>query len=371
MSLAREQPRPRSNAWIGAVLALLALLGVGGYLYSRSRPEAATVTRRDILAAVPIAGEVIAPPGERADVYSPYQAPVSKVHTTIGDNVKRGDTIVELSLPNMQAAYEQAKANEKAAETAYANARGQYDSAVGQWRTQVGATAADPSARATAEQGLAQAQAAATAGLAPYQQQLEEARRAVQDARAGKKLALIHAPMAGTVLALNAQPNAMVGTDRKVPVATIVDLDALVVNGEVKANQAGFVKAGMPATIVVEGLPGEQFDGEVKALTTELAGKVIKSQRYVAVVHVKNKGGKVKPGLKATAAVKAGEVKDALAVPNDAVHTDKSGRPVVNVMRGGKWEAAIVEIGMSDGKYTQVKSGLKEGETVQVKPDIL
>jgi RND family efflux transporter MFP subunit len=406
MTLARDQaqPRPSSMKWVVGGLALLLLILAGAWAYSTTRPKADRVVRRDIVAAIPADGEVIAPPGERADVRSPYKATVDEIYTTVGENESRGDVIVKLSIPSADAIYQQARQNVKDAETTYANAKREYDAAVAAAQRQVDAAraaeraavqpppvattpngsaavpppavpppAVDPTAaaqtRAAAEQALQFAIAQRDAALAPQKQQLEAAREYFQQAQSGAKLAQVKTPISGTVLALNAKPGDVVGED-KTPVFTIVDLDALEIQPELNARQGGFVKAGMPVKLTVKEVPGEQFDGEVKSVTTQPA-EGLKGARYVAIIAIENKGGKVKPGMKGTVAIEAGEVKDVLAVPNDAVKEDESGRPIVRVMRGGAWQPVPVEIGLTDGYYTEIKSGLQQGETVQVKKEIL
>ena len=398
MSVAREQPQSghANGPLIGGVVVLLAALGVGGWALTHHRTENASVIRRDIVASVPVQGDVIAPPDAQANIPAPYRAPVTKVYTSIGQNVNRGESLVELSLPNVQDMYSQAQANVKSAETAYANARKQYDTSVANAQkaldnaraqaqtpsastttnpdgTQVAVTTppADNSAaaavRSQAEAALTQARTERDAALQPYQQQLDAARAAFKDAQAGRKQALVRSPIRGTVLALNAQPGKEVGEDQKIPVATVVDLDKLLVQGPLTNAQAGFVKESMPAVITVDGLPGVKFDGKVHSLTSQVTGTLLKKNQYVALVHVTNQGGKVKPGMKATVTIDAGEAKNVLAVPADAVDTDKDGRFIVRVNRGGQWQDQIVETGLTDGKYTEIKSGLKEGEAVQVK----
>jgi RND family efflux transporter MFP subunit len=412
MSIAREQPRTQNySRWIVIGLAVLLLIGLGAWALTRSRPESATVTRRDLVAVVPVKGEVVAPPTERADLYSPFKAPVAKVYATVGANVKRGDVLVELNVPNAQQAYADAQLRVKEAETAYANAEHEYDAPVAAARKQLdaaraaeraarqpapttpsvtidsdtgttttttpapapaGDVATASSARIAAEQALAQAEAAKTTALVTYRQQLDAAREYLREAQSGRKLGMIRAPISGTVLALNAQPGATAGTDRKVPLATVVDLDELEVQGVIDPRQASAVKAGMPVTVTVAEVPNEQFEGRVHALTTRTGGGLLKNKtEYVAVIHLKNKGGQVKPGMKAGATVQLEEQKNVLAVPNDAVQEDSSGRPVVKVLNGSNWVDRVVEIGLSDGHYTEVKSGLKEGEVVQVKQDLL
>jgi len=411
MSIAREQPRTRNNSlWIGIGIAALLAIMFGVWAFMRTRPESATVSKRDLVAVVPVKGDVVAPPTERADLYSPFQAPVAKVYATVGANVKRGDVLVELNVPNAQQAYADARQRVKEAETAYANAAREYDAPIAAARKELDAAraaersarqpaaptasvtvdnatgtttttttpapAADvqtaSSARIAAEQALAQAQAAKTTALVVYQQQLDTAREYLKEAQSGRKVGMVRSPIDGTVLALNAQAGAVAGTDRKVPLVTVVDLDELEVQGVIDPRQASAVKAGMPVSVTVAEVPNEQFEGRVHSITTRPGGGLLKNKmEYVAVIHLKNKGGQVKPGMKAGAAVQLEEQKNVLAVPNDAVHEDSGGRPVVKVLNGSTWTDRVVEIGLSDGHYTEVKSGLKEGEVVQVKQDLL
>jgi HlyD family secretion protein len=421
---AREQRHARRATWTGVAAALaIVLLGLGVWAYVSTRPETAAVSRRDIVASVPLSGQVVAPPMARVDVSAPYRAPVARVYASVGDRVRRGDTLVELSFPSAQMAYEQARQAVKAAETAYANAQRQYRAPVeaaqkrlAQARaaeraarqgatapadeagtsgasgsstsppatgaapaaTEGGVTIREPAAdlqqatqaRQTAEQELAQAQDEMTAALTPYQRELEAAREQFQEAQHGRKAALIRAPISGTVLALNAQPGQEIGADRKTPVATIVDLTALEVQASMKAEQSSAVKPGLAATMTFEEVPNQSFEGRVSRITSRPSGP-LSGQQYVAILDFKNEHGLVKPDMKARVAIRTGEARGALAVPSDAVDNDSSGRPVVKVLRRGTWQQVVVEPGLSDGHYTEIKSGLDAGETVRVTPSLL
>src|SRR5205807_8116199 len=100
-------------------------------------------------------------------------------------------------------------------------------------------------------------------------------------------------------------------------------------------------------------------------------GGLIKEHDVGAVIEFENKGDQVQPGMKPAVAFRDQEVKNALAVPNEAVDKDSSGRPTVKVLRGGKWQAVAVQTGVTDGQYTQIKSGLQKGEIVQVTPSVV
>jgi multidrug efflux pump subunit AcrA (membrane-fusion protein) len=115
---------------------------------------------------------------------------------------------------------------------------------------------------------------------------------------------------------------------------------------------------------------GKQFEGQVSQITSEPPRPLL-GQRYVAIIGFRNDQGLVKPDMTANVSIKLGEARDAPVVPSAAVRRDASGRPVVEVLRGGRWKKVVVQVGLSDGRYTAIRSGLKPGEKVKVTPALL
>jgi multidrug efflux pump subunit AcrA (membrane-fusion protein) len=129
----------------------------------------------------------------------------------------------------------------------------------------------------------------------------------------------------------------------------------------------------MDVSLTFAELPGKTFEGKVSKITStvdEKLGGLVKESKYIALVDFKNTDGAAKPGMKPMIALKTGDAKGALAVPSEAVDV-RNGVPTVKVLRGGQWQVVSVQTGVSDGRYTQVKEGLKEGETVQVTPNLV
>lgn len=389
-----------ASAWIPLVLVLaLILVGFGVWSYFSTRPQPAQVARRDVISTVELDGKTIVPPSARADIRATYQAPVEKVDATVGQRVRKGDVLVELYFPSVQAARDQAGQRLKLAEAAYRNAQVSYGSqeqiaqkqladarlALAQARQDAGispgqagpepANQAKPEAALQAQQqaelALTQAQADLEGNLAPYQQEVNDARAAVQQATAGERAAQIRAPISGTVLALNAQPGAQIGGD--LVVATIVNLDALLVQAQIDSDQAGVVKPGTPASLTFNNIPDRQFSGRVRMITTQAASKLgglLNGQKYVALVSFRNDRGLVKPDMDASVSIVTGIARDVLAVPNDAVQADPTGRPIVSVLVNGRWQTVVVEPGLRGRDYTEIKAGLNEGQIVQVTPSL-
>lgn len=357
-------------------------------------PQPATVTRRDIVGQVVLSGQIVVPPSAQASLNPPFRATVNRVDRSVGAQVRKGDTLVELAMPSAATYHEQTKQALKDAEAAYANAKQQYQAAVDAAQKRLdaiqstGSTAAaapdntasgnPPTAsgnpptdagqsaddRAAAEQALLQAKADMAEQMLPYKQQLEQAREANRQAFATEEQGSLRTPISGTVMALNAQPGKEVAPDVRTPVATVVDLNALQVQSSMTPRQAGYVKPGMDVTLNFDEIPEKTFEGSVYRMTS-LPG----NRGYVAIIKFRNTGEKVKPGMKPHVAIKTGKsAKDVLSVPSAAVRVDNDGKPIVNVMRDGKWQAVVVEPGLNDTQFTEIRSGLKQGDTVQVLP---
>jgi RND family efflux transporter MFP subunit len=398
-------PHRRPGILFG-IIAIVLLAVVGTWAYFNTRPVPATVQTRDIIGMVPLDGEVITPPSARAEVMAPFRAPVDKVVASVGARVHRGEALVQLSFPSGQAAVDQAKQAVQIAEAAYANARRQFDGPVLAARQQLERTQliersarnsetppSQPpeggistpnqspvsveqaaSDRAAAEQSFSQAQMDRDAMVIPFKMRLDSARDALQQARSGSKLALVRAPITGTLMALNAQPGQEVGSDNKTPVATIVDLDALQVQARIAPDILNLAKPRAPIQITFNEIANKVFEGKVDHVTSQVVsqlGGIRKEQQYVALIQFSNDEGLIKPGMKPHVGLKTGEVKNALAVPNDAIGKDDTGRPIVKVLRGGSWQPVVVQAGISDGSYTQITMGLKVGETIQVTPSLI
>lgn len=75
----------------------------------------------------------------------------------------------------------------------------------------------------------------------------------------------------------------------------------------------------------------------------------------------------VPEGTQTRVVVVTSRAEDVLVVPVAAVISDEAGRPVVRIVDGaGGTRIVVVELGMSEGAWIEVMSGLEEGDTVVV-----
>ena len=123
------------------------------------------------------------------------------------------------------------------------------------------------------------------------------------------------------------------------------------------------IKVGQPATITLEALSGVELAAHVSSISvlgTSSSGVV----SYNATLTLDQRDSRVKPGMSASAAVITGQA-SGVNLPNSAVtSTGSVGR--VNLLQNGKAVQTTVVVGLVGDSRTQIVSGLKAGDQVQV-----
>lgn len=350
----------------------------------RAQPTTAKVARHDITGYLLLPGDLYVPPTAIAVAKSPSDGPVEQVMASEGDPVRRGETIVKLSFPEQAQNIAAAEASMKAADAAYANARVEFEGGVREaqraldqarntektLRSQAAVTGDGTSLesavadRQAAEEAVLRAKSEASVNVAPYRQQAEAARAAYRQVMAHAKVSRVTAPMSGTITKLYIQPNQPVAANGNV--AEVVDLGSIQVKTDLTSAESGVVEEGKEVRIIFAGIPDKSFDGKVSKVDTIPA--TTSGVKRQATIDFKNDSGMITPRMQVkSVGVKIGEVKDVLAVPVDAISVE-NGKAYVQVLVDGKWVPRQVQVGMTDGFLTEIKSGLKEGETVKVVP---
>jgi multidrug efflux pump subunit AcrA (membrane-fusion protein) len=133
------------------------------------------------------------------------------------------------------------------------------------------------------------------------------------------------------------------------------------------------LEPGQPATVTLEGWPDRPLEGLVSAI----APRAIADDSTVATFEVFLRFDQpddlpVLVGMTADAALQTGLNEDVLLVPNAAINVDRSvGTYSVNLVNtdangNQTFEAVDVTIGLRDSDYTQILSGLEEGDEIFV-----
>jgi HlyD family secretion protein len=136
--------------------------------------------------------------------------------------------------------------------------------------------------------------------------------------------------------------------------------DIVTIKVDVPEKFAPEVNPGDPAEVKVQAMPGRPVAGKVSRISWALDPKT----RTIRVeIDIPNLGGRIRPGLYAYATVVTEEHANVLTIPATAVITEKEKKFCV-VDAGGKAARRPIELGLTDGAWVEVVSGLQEGEPV-------
>ena len=177
--------------------------------------------------------------------------------------------------------------------------------------------------------------------------------------------ASVTTPIAGTVGTISTQEGETVAAGFSAPTfVTVVDLTRLQVDAYVDEVDVGKVKEGQTATFTVDAFPNEEFKGKVTAIypTAILRDNVV---YYDVVIDIEGDFvGRLRPEMTANVTIKAETRLGVLGIPIKALDR-KAGTNVVHVKKdGGPAEAREIKLGLEDGDFVEVTSGLEEGEVL-------
>jgi multidrug resistance efflux pump len=122
------------------------------------------------------------------------------------------------------------------------------------------------------------------------------------------------------------------------------------------------VAAGQAASIVPTALPDAKVEGRVTAKAAASAARGV-AAGFEVKLELREPHAEILPGMKGKATVSAAPLKDVVIVPSGAI-ASSGGKSTVKVSKDGKTEAREVKPGKSDGKMTEIRSGLEPGEKI-------
>ena len=288
-----------------------------------------------------------------AEVGVPVQARVTRLLANAGQTVRRGQTLAELTSPELgqaRAEYLSAEARVKLADAALERKRGLAAEKIVPLREVQEAESQAAEARAA----LRTARAAIGAfGVEPPSSDTAEATAS---------LFALRSPVSGSVIERRAVVGQML--DPSMPGFRIGDLSTLWLTVHAFERDAVRIQNGAAARIVFPALPGRDFQGKVA-----VAGQAVESEsRTVPIrIDVENMSGVLRPGMSATAVLPVG-ASDApiLSVPVASVQRVRNDWCVFLPKGEGTFEIRRIGRGRDLAGEVEVLSGLRAGEQIVV-----
>lgn len=144
------------------------------------------------------------------------------------------------------------------------------------------------------------------------------------------------------------------------PLFVVARSGVVTVTVGVPESDAPFVNAGDPAHVRLLALNGRTFDGKVTRTAWALESA---TRTLLTEIDLPDPDDALRPGLYAYVTVVAEEHDNALTLPATAIVKD-GGKSYCVTVAGGRAQRKAIELGLTEGKRTEVVSGLSEDEQV-------
>ena len=172
----------------------------------------------------------------------------------------------------------------------------------------------------------------------------------------------IEAEFDGTVSAINVAKGDEVKAEDSL--ITVADFDKMKVSVRVGESNISSVSVGQDCKVTVSSA-GASFDAKIDEINyAEYTGNNV--AYYTATVYVDTSAtDNIWPGMQATVTVTLDEATDVTMLKNDALSTARDNTAFVyKENANGEMEQVEVTVGVSNGNYVEIKSGVTSGETV-------
>ncbi len=413
---ARKQRARRRRQIIWGLVGLFVLwLIVSIALSKREKPIPVTTekaVRKTILQIVSATGKV--QPETEVKISPEVAGEIIELPVEDGMKVKKGDLLVKIKPDSYKALLEQQEAAISAAKATNLQQRATM------LKTQQDLKRADDmfAKKTISIQEYNAAQAAADVAKNTFESSLHEIERAEagsSQARDQLSKTTVYSPIDGTVTILSSKLGERIvatGQFAGTEVMRVADLNHMEARVDANENDVVNVKVGDTADIKIDAYGDRKFHGTVYQIAntgkTTGSGTQEEVTNFEVKIRIEDHDVPLKPGLSCTADIETNMVKDAVAVPMQAVtirtgdsnlspeeiekkklkanagdkgdnnadyvneRQEKAAQreereklaKVVFLKKGGKAQSVKVTTGISDDTYMEIKSGIQPGDEV-------
>jgi HlyD family secretion protein len=218
---------------------------------------------------------------------------------------------------------------------------------------------------------MLEARDAAAIQVTNAEAQVRQAQGALDSAKLDLDHTRITSPIDGVVISRQVDAGQTVAASFAAPQMFQIaqDLTKMQVDADIDESEVARVHAGQVAQFTVDAMPTRTFQAVIRQVR-KAATNIQNVITYDAVMDVPNPDLALLPGMTANIRIPVQVRENALRIPNGALRfrpaNQKPAGPTVYVLNSsGVPEPRKIQVGISDGLYTEVVSGdLREGEEV-------
>ena len=193
--------------------------------------------------------------------------------------------------------------------------------------------------------------------------EIENAKLTLEAAQKNLEGTTLVTPISGTVMSIDTRVGDTVGSGTTV--ITVADLDQPFLEIYLDESDWTNIKVGYEVDVTFDILSERTFTGEVTSVDPGLyaSGNTSVVRALVKIDSVSD-AFSLPLGTSASVDVIGGRAENAVLVPIEALHETNPGEYAVFVVENGKPRLRVVEVGIQDLLYAEVKSGLNPGDVV-------
>jgi HlyD family secretion protein len=190
---------------------------------------------------------------------------------------------------------------------------------------------------------------------------IEAARNSLEKAQDDLSKTTLTAPFDGVVSVVNVKTGSLV--NNTTALLTLLDDSSTELPAQIDETQISKVQVGQKATVTLDALPGETFEGTVTDVAA--AARIVSNiPIFDVTVLLDNSRGRLRDGMSAEATITVNEIEDTVTVPSRAVNTS-NGQTTVRVLQGdGSTQSVNVEVVASEGLDSILQGELPAGSKI-------
>ncbi|MGF6199600.1 efflux RND transporter periplasmic adaptor subunit [Pseudomonas laurylsulfatiphila] len=383
-----KRPRQTRRALLAA-LCLIPVVAVAAWQFippGRDQFTTVQVSRADIESSVTALGTL--QPRRYVDVGAQASGQIHKIHVEVGDRVKEGQLLVEIDPSTQQAKLDAGRFSIENLKAQLQEQRAQHELARQKYQRQQNLAAGG----ATREEDVQTAQAelrVTQARIDMFQAQIRQAEASLRSDQAELGYTRIYAPMAGTVVALDAREGQTLNAQQQTPlILRIAKLSPMTVWAEVSEADIGHVKPGMQAWFTTLSGGTRRWTSTVRQIlpvppkpldqTSQGGGSPASTSKsgsarvvlYTVLLDVDNADNALMAEMTTQVFFVANQAQNVLTAPIAALQT--GAQPDLQtaqvVAKNGSIEQRNVRTGISDRLRVQILDGLQEGDHLLIGP---
>ncbi|MHC1722991.1 MAG: efflux RND transporter periplasmic adaptor subunit [Aminipila sp.] len=290
--------------------------------------KTALAEKMSINTTSPITGRV--EPIEEVSIVPLASGEITAVYVEIGDKVSKGTTLFQIDGTQLSTTYNQAKEGLNVAKSSYDRTSALYNEG------------------AVSYQDYEKAQASYLNAQQTY--------TAAGDAYSN---CTVTSPINGYVTSKNVAVGSIASPAS--PAMTVADVSKLQIKTNVSEYIVNDLKVGDTVDVYISTLGKDAYKGVIEAISPAPAAGDL---TYPIKISISDEAGKIKAGMFAEIRIISSEKQDTLCVPSDSVIMKNGTSVVVTLEKGKVPKYNEVTTGIDNGKYVEILSGIKEGDTI-------